>query len=350
MYISRRKHRNQNKAVYTDNGMRNTAETVSASDAIPVCEKDYLGDNNQNSELSGNGAQNGAQSGAQSGTQGGVQGGGGVNKGMPDVSPSVPEQTENTDNMDNMDNADNMPNTGDNNGAGQNMGEENEAVPESGGMNIREFIMSESNTDRGEGSGERLEVEREFLTPQITPRTAEQNDGGMTEENGQGGESDMSQTEDNNTNEQNNGNAQSDLFVPINPQVLDPTDGDDSNMTYEEFLRANTSTGLLRIQASAGNRSIPLVNVNIEVYKDFADGRHVFHSVVTNADGVADNLELPAPPRENSIVGNGQKPFSSYVVSANREGMRGETVEYVPIFAGVKSIQPITLTNLPGEV
>lgn len=135
-----------------------------------------------------------------------------------------------------------------------------------------------------------------------------------------------------------------DIEVPEDPQDLDTGEQSERVLTYEEFMRQNTDEGVLRVQASAGGQSIPLSNVNIVVYRDFADGRHIFYTVVTNADGVADGMILPAPPRVNSVEGNGQSPFASYVVTADREGLRGQTIENVPIFSGVKSIQPVNLS------
>ena len=178
---------------------------------------------------------------------------------------------------------------------------------------------------------EPLVLERElYLEPEDEPRESYMHD-----------EDDMPDIEDGGDNE---------IAVPDDPQDLDDGEDEGEGLTYEQFMAEKTDNGVLRIQTSAGNGSIPLVNVNVVVYKDLADGRHVFYTVVTNADGVADGLILPAPPRENSVEGNGAPPFASYAVAAEREGMRGETVENVPIFAGVKSIQPITLTNLPSEV
>ena len=140
------------------------------------------------------------------------------------------------------------------------------------------------------------------------------------------------------------------ILVPKNPQDLGDMDKDDSKgESFAEFEAENTDTGILKIQASSGNSSIPFVNVNILVYKDFEDGRHTFFSGATNSDGVINDIILPAPPRINSEEGNGSPPYASYSILATREGLVDETVENVPIFSGVKSIQPITMSSA-GEV
>ncbi len=141
-----------------------------------------------------------------------------------------------------------------------------------------------------------------------------------------------------------------DIEVPKNPQVLD-TEGEQDQKAerYAEFENENRDVGALKIQASSGNASIPLVNVNILVYKDFTDGRHIFYSGATNADGMINAIALPAPPKINSELGNGLSPYASYSVLASREGLIDEKVENVPIFSGVKSIQPIVMSSV-GEV
>ena len=138
------------------------------------------------------------------------------------------------------------------------------------------------------------------------------------------------------------------VAVPDDPQDLGDAEGE--GMSYEDFIRDNTDTGVLRVQASAGGQSIPLANVNVTVYRDLSDGRHIFYQVTTNPDGVADGMLLPAPPRINSVEGNSAAPFADYTVLASREGLRPLTVENVPIFPGVRSIQPITLSPEAGEV
>ena len=142
--------------------------------------------------------------------------------------------------------------------------------------------------------------------------------------------------------------TEEDVAVPDDPQDLGDAESD--GLSYERFMEENTDTGVLRVRTSAGEQSIPLANVNITVYRDFADGRHVFYRVTTNADGVADGMILPAPPRINSVEGNGAAPFVDYTVTASREGLRPFVVENVPIFSGVRSIQPITLAPEPREV
>ena len=185
-----------------------------------------------------------------------------------------------------------------------------------------ELLSSDSGQD-----SEALELERELFLEPEEEMSADELRGEVSDEN-----------------------EKSDIEVPQDPQDLDTTEQSGAAVSYEEFMRQNTADGVLRVVASAGGRSIPLSNVNVVVYRDFTDGRHIFYTVVTNADGIADGMILPAPPRMNSVEGNGLSPFASYSVTADREGLRAVTVENVPIFSGVKSIQPINLSPSEREV
>lgn len=198
---------------------------------------------------------------------------------------------------------------------------------------LREQIVSETSRE-----APALELGRDlFLEPEDEPW-----------ENGIDSENEEPQGDSQDAVPDNDG--MDDVTVPDDPQDLDDREGAENDLSYEEFLSENTDQGVLRVQASAGGQSIPLSNVRITVYRDLADGRHIFYTVTTDSDGIADGMVLPAPPRINSVEGNGSSPFASYSVAAQRDGLRSAVVENVPIFAGVKSIQPIILAPSESEV
>ena len=58
-------------------------------------------------------------------------------------------------------------------------------------------------------------------------------------------------------------------------------------------------------------------------------------------ESIADNLILPAPNRETSQIPGSQNPFAEYNVSVSHPDYRTAFFTGVPVFAGVKSIQPV---------
>lgn len=117
--------------------------------------------------------------------------------------------------------------------------------------------------------------------------------------------------------------------------------------TYAAFQQRTPGRGSIKIQASMAEGAYPVPGVTVVISKDFTDGTHVFHTAVTDADGIIDDLMLPAPasadsqqPDQSSAPIN---PFSVYHITATKPGFRSEEYIQVPVFDGVKSIQPVRL-------
>ena len=116
------------------------------------------------------------------------------------------------------------------------------------------------------------------------------------------------------------------------------------NPTYEAFIAENPSEGNLRVQVYSGRQSYPIPAAHITVTRDFADGMKTFAETQTDANGVADNITLPAPDRSLSQKPEGEAPYAAYDIVAAHPDYRTEIYRQVPVFAGIKSIQGVQLT------
>lgn len=132
------------------------------------------------------------------------------------------------------------------------------------------------------------------------------------------------------------------------PEVLGREPGDDARLSYGEFMEKNPGTGALKVQAFLGMRSLPVAEASVTVEKTLSDGPHVFASAVTDPDGSTRDLPLPAPERENSQLPGSDNPFAVYRVRVSHPGYLTAVFSDVPIFAGVKSIQQVSLLPDPG--
>ena len=132
------------------------------------------------------------------------------------------------------------------------------------------------------------------------------------------------------------------------PEVLGREPGDDARLSYGEFMEKNPRTGALKVQAFLGMRSLPVAEASVTVEKTLSDGPHVFASAVTDPDGSTRDLPLPAPERENSQLPGSDNPFAVYRVRVSHPGYLTAVFSDVPIFAGVKSIQQVSLLPDPG--
>lgn len=112
---------------------------------------------------------------------------------------------------------------------------------------------------------------------------------------------------------------------------------------YRNFLRENPGRGMLKIQASRASGAYPATGVRIALVKKFADGEHVFYSGLTDANGIIDGIELPAPPIENSLEYELPDKAASYLLRTFSPDYV-DSERAVEIFGGIKTIQPLYMT------
>lgn len=123
-----------------------------------------------------------------------------------------------------------------------------------------------------------------------------------------------------------------------------PTD----TISYDEFLRRNTATGRLKIQASRAQSALPTEGVRISVIGRFSDARVLFFDGLTDADGIIEGILLPAPPAAASLQSQTARRGALYQVFANHPDYEPEVYE-AEIFDEVNAILPVSL-QLPREV
>jgi len=109
---------------------------------------------------------------------------------------------------------------------------------------------------------------------------------------------------------------------------------------YRNFLREHPERGVLKIQAYRASGAYPVPGLRVALTKDFTDGEHVFFSGITDANGIIDGIELPAPPVENSLEYALPDKAAKYILKTFGADYT-ETEREVDIFGGIKTIQPL---------
>lgn len=92
--------------------------------------------------------------------------------------------------------------------------------------------------------------------------------------------------------------------------------------------------GTLRVQTYAARESAPVGNVRIRLRS--ADSQSAQEmEFYTDDEGIAQDLELPAPPASLSLDENATKqPYSVWDLTADKEGYQTLTLEGLQVFAG----------------
>lgn len=111
--------------------------------------------------------------------------------------------------------------------------------------------------------------------------------------------------------------------------------------TFESFRQRNTKSGFLRIQAFAGPQTIPVPGADVLVTRNFLDGTRRFAAGTTDSSGVLDGIILPAPDSTLSQQPGTVLPYALYDVRVSHPDYRTEVYRDVPVFDGIKSIQPV---------
>lgn len=126
-------------------------------------------------------------------------------------------------------------------------------------------------------------------------------------------------------------------------------------LNYEEFLKTNTEKGSLRVQVFGGNQSFPITGARVTVVLPLSDGNKMQQfDGLTDINGVADNISLPAPPLSlsQSPENASTRPFAFYEVIVEHPQYATSRFVNVPVFPNVKSVQNVQLVPLvdTGEI
>lgn len=106
--------------------------------------------------------------------------------------------------------------------------------------------------------------------------------------------------------------------------------------------------GYLTVNVRTAGGALPVEGAIITVTRQEGTLSTVIAVMISDASGVSDIIEVPTPPRDNSLV-PGSGPVSSfYTIDTDREGYYHVVNENVPVFDGVTAIQQVLLVPIAG--
>lgn len=137
-------------------------------------------------------------------------------------------------------------------------------------------------------------------------------------------------------------------YIPTRSTEITSMSSLDMRDAPAPLMEACTSEGFLRVQVSTANGALPIQGAIVRVYKA-ENGQSVYdHEAVTDESGNTETLTLRTPSADLSQAPNpASLPYAEYQISVRADKFLTVTVEKVPIFCGVLSIQPIEM--MPGN-
>ncbi len=103
--------------------------------------------------------------------------------------------------------------------------------------------------------------------------------------------------------------------------------------------------GFLRVIVRTAGGALPVADATVNIYgSDPQNGNTgLLYSLRTGIDGLTPPVELPAPPRAQSLTPGTPTPFARYNIEVRKEGYNGVTNLGAPVFDGIVSAQPVLL-------
>ncbi len=114
----------------------------------------------------------------------------------------------------------------------------------------------------------------------------------------------------------------------------------------EENCPTDAPCGFLQVEVTAGDTDIPIEDAHIAVYSPLPNGeRELYRFALTDESGKSPSIPLPAPSEVLSQTPNPNiKPYSEYTIRITANRFHPLEDVNVPIFAGIMSNQPASLT------
>lgn len=106
--------------------------------------------------------------------------------------------------------------------------------------------------------------------------------------------------------------------------------------------------GTFAAKASSASGSIPLSSVNITVRGTTEENSDVVYSLLTDEDGLTEDVRLPTPVRSFSLSpASVEIAYGLYEIKASADGYYSKTISDVAIFDGVRTVLPINMIPSP---
>ena len=119
--------------------------------------------------------------------------------------------------------------------------------------------------------------------------------------------------------------------------------------TTSQKIPGYTGVGFLVVKISTAKGAIPISGALVTIHDAGREDNGVYAVMLTDADGIARKIPLPAPPKEQSESSGLPSPFASYNIEVVKEGYYNEEFAAVPIFDTITSIQTVYLVPLTRD-
>lgn len=119
----------------------------------------------------------------------------------------------------------------------------------------------------------------------------------------------------------------------------------------ENYIEENPKIGYLIFQVyqdSPLEGVLPVPNAMITLCKDMGDGYHITKTIQTNEDGKTDPIAMPTVSADLSQNPENLQVYATYDAYIESPNFLPASVEDIPVFDGITTIQPVSLIPYYG--
>ncbi len=107
---------------------------------------------------------------------------------------------------------------------------------------------------------------------------------------------------------------------------------------------AEQGRGFITVNVRTAGGALPVEGALVTV--SASDTGTVIAVTLTDNAGLSEIIELPTPPKENSLVVDGGEVSSFYTVDTDKDGFYHVVNANIPVFDGVTAIQQVLLVPI----
>ena len=108
-------------------------------------------------------------------------------------------------------------------------------------------------------------------------------------------------------------------------------------MNYDGF-------GKVRIRTYTAAGALPVEGSVVKIYGTDDYNKDVQYSLLTDSDGITDEISLPAPAKSYSTSpGAKESPYAVYNIELTKDGYYPKRIDNVPIFSDTAALLPIEM-------
>ena len=109
-----------------------------------------------------------------------------------------------------------------------------------------------------------------------------------------------------------------------------------------------TEIGTILVRVSTAGGALPVEGADVRIRGAEEGNKSIVYLLTTDRSGLPEEISVPTPPAAVSLTPGNAKGFADYDIEVFKAGFYPITLRHVPVFSGVRSLQPVNLIPWPS--